>query len=229
MGSQTRIFIVEDDTATAEAMVASLRKDGYDPVVENDGARALEVWRDHPDFELVILDMILPGLDGLAICRAIRETSEVPILVLTGQVDPANVVVALELGADDYVRKPFDLIELKARIRALLRRSRVAEAKELIVIGSLTVDAAAGRVSKNDAEVPLSATEFKLLLELVKSPGKVLSRDRLLRSVWDYDYLGDSRLVDMAIKRLRDKIEDDPAHPLRISTVRGLGYRFEAA
>ncbi len=229
VASQLRILIVEDDAATAEAMAASLRKEGFETLVEGDGARALEVWREHPDIELVILDMILPGLDGLGICRQIRETSDVPILMLTGQVDPANVVVALELGADDYVRKPFDLIELKARIRALLRRSRVAEEEEQIVVGSLVVDPSGGRVTKGGEEVSLSATEFKLLLELVKSRGKVLSRDMLLRTVWNHDYLGDSRLVDMAIKRLREKIEDDPAAPVRISTVRGLGYRFEAA
>lgn len=229
MTSHIRVLIVEDDAATAETIAASLRKDGYDLVVESAGDRALEVWRGKPEFELVILDMILPGLNGLEVCRHIRETSEVPILMLTGQVDPANVVVALELGADDYVRKPFDLIELKARIRALLRRSRLADAQELIVAGPLSVDATAARVLKDGEEVSLSATEFKLLLELVKSPGKVLSRDKLLRSVWEYDYLGDSRLVDMAIKRLRDKIEDDPAAPARITTVRGLGYRFEAA
>lgn len=228
MTSRVRILIVEDDPSTTEPMVASLQREGYDPVVEHDGARALDLWRDDPDFALVILDLILPGVDGLDICRAIRQDSEVPILMLTGKVDPTSVVVGLELGADDYVRKPFDLVELKARIRALLRRSRGPEDTEKLVVGPLTVDVAAGRVTKAGQEVRLSATEFKLLLELVKSAGKVLSRDRLLRSVWDYDYLGDSRLVDMAIKRLRNKIEDDPAKPSCIATVRGLGYRFEA-
>lgn len=229
MASRVRILIVDDDPSTTESMAASLQREGYDPVVEHDGARALELWREDPDFALVVLDLILPGLDGLAICRAIRQESEVPILMLTGKVDPTSVVVGLELGADDYVRKPFDLVELKARIRALLRRTRSADDMEKLVLGPLTVDVAAGRVTKAGNEVRLSATEFKLLLELVKSAGKVLSRDTLLRTVWDYDYLGDSRLVDMAIKRLRNKIEDDPANPVWIATVRGLGYRFDAA
>lgn len=229
MQSRLRILIVEDDASTGETMVASLRKEGYECILESDGAKALELWRSDPHFDLVILDLVLPALDGLSICRAIRDSSEVPILMLTGKVDPTSVVVGLEVGADDYVRKPFDLVELKARIRALLRRARVKKGDDVIELGSLSVDVAGGRVTKDGSEIPLSAMEFKLLLEFVTSPGKVLNRETLLRRVWDYDYLGDSRLVDMAIKRLRDKVEDDPASPRLIATVRGLGYRFEAA
>lgn len=229
MQSRLRILIVEDDASTGETMVASLRKEGYECILESDGAKALELWRSDPHFDLVILDLVLPALDGLSICRAIRDSSEVPILMLTGKVDPTSVVVGLEVGADDYVRKPFDLVELKARIRALLRRARVKKGDDVIELGSLSVDVAGGRVTKDGSEIPLSDMEFKLLLEFVTSPGKVLNRETLLRRVWDYDYLGDSRLVDMAIKRLRDKVEDDPASPRLIATVRGLGYRFEAA
>ncbi len=229
MSSRSRLLIVEDDVLTGDTMVASLRKEGYEAIIESDGGRALELWRNDPHFDLVILDIVLPGLNGLEICRAIREKSVVPILMLTGKIDATSAVVGLEVGADDYVRKPFDLIELKARIRALLRRTHVPEGAEIIEVGSLVVDVGAGRVTKEGNDVALSATELKLLLEFVTSPGKVLDRQVLLRRVWDYDYLGDSRLVDMAIKRLRDKIEDDPANPVLIATVRGLGYRFEAA
>lgn len=226
---RARILIVEDDPSVGEVMVASLAKEGYETILETDGAGALKRWQDDGDFALVVLDVVLPSLDGLSVCRAIRETSDVPIMMLTGKVDAGSVVIGLEVGADDYVRKPFDLIELKARVRALLRRTGGNGQERTIQLGELMIDAAGGRVTKSGRPISLSAMEFKLLLEFAKSPGRVMTRDALLRRVWDYDYLGDSRLVDMAIKRLRDKIEDDPTKPVWISTVRGLGYRFEAA
>lgn len=225
---RTRILVVEDDASTSEVMAASLGKEGYDAVVEANGARALERWRDDGDFDLVILDIVLPGMDGLTICRTIRETSEVPILMLTGKVDTSSVVAGLEMGADDYMRKPFDLIELKARVRSLLRRTHAADEDGSLTVGALVIDVQAGRVSRSGSEISLSATELKLLVELARAAGKVLSRRTLLARVWDYDYLGDSRLVDMAVKRLRAKIEDDPAAPRLITTVRGLGYRLDA-
>lgn len=223
-----RLLVVEDDVATAEIMAASLRREGYDIVHHADGARALELWREDKAFDLALLDLSLPGLSGLDLCAAIRADSGIPIIILTGRIEPHDVVIGLEVGADDYVRKPFDLTELKARIRALLRRVNQLGDEEVIEIAPLVIDISGGRVTKEGRELELSGTEIKLLFELAKAPNKVLSRMTLLSRVWGYDYLGDSRLVDMAIKRLRDKIEDDPTHPVLVVTVRGLGYRLNA-
>jgi two-component system response regulator MtrA len=174
---------------------------------------------------------MLPSIAGFEVCRRIRKSSSTPIIVVTARIDTVDAVVGLEAGADDYVRKPFDMTELKARIRALLRRQIDAadqNGHEPLRAGDLVIDDRAYRVWKGDGEIELSATEFKLLVELVTHKGRVLTRDVLIENVWGYDYLGGSRLVDMAIKRLRAKIEEDPASPRYIHTVRGIGYRLEA-
>ncbi len=178
-------------------------------------------------FDLVVLDVMLPGLDGFEVCRVIRRTSQVPVVMLTARTDLTDVVAGLELGADDYVTKPFRGPELVARARAVLRRATADEGAPVICAADLRIDAAGFRVTRSGTPVDLTATEFRLLLELAQSPGRVLSREHLLQRVWGYDYLGDSRLVDMAVKRVRDKLGDDPRQPTYVTTVRGAGYRFE--
>jgi two-component system response regulator MtrA len=173
-----------------------------------------------------VLDVMLPGIDGLQVCREIRRTSQVPILMLTARTDTIDVVVGLECGADDYLKKPFDLAELTARVRALLRRATTVPDESPLSVGDLVIDPARYTVHKAGREVALTATEFRLLLELARRPGQVFTRDILLDRVWSYPYLGDSRLVDVAVQRLRAKIEDDSANPGLIRTVRGAGYKL---
>lgn len=177
-------------------------------------------------YQLVILDLMLPRLDGFEVCRTIRSVSPCPVIMLTARRDVQDVVRGLEIGADDYITKPFEAPELIARVRVALRRAQEIE-HQTMVAQDLVIDIPAYRVTKRGAELPLSATEFKLLVELAAHTGHVLSRDQLLRRVWGYEYLGDSRLVDMAVKRLRDKLEDSGGEPRFIGTVRGVGYRFE--
>ena len=170
---------------------------------------------------------MLPSLDGFGIVREIRKDSLVPIVMLTARSDLHDVVVGLELGADDYVTKPFELPELVARIKAVLRRSTAAPAEQAISVDDLVIDPAAFAVRRRGEELQLTATEFRLLLELARRPKQVFTRELLLELVWNYDYLGDSRLVDVAVQRLRAKIEEDPKQPKLIKTVRGVGYRFD--
>jgi two-component system response regulator MtrA len=202
-----------------------LEHDGFDVEAVADGRAALDHLAGHP-VDLVVLDLMLPGVDGLDVCREIRRTSRLPIVMLTARSDVTDVVVGLELGADDYVTKPFEGKELAARLRAVLRRAAGEPDTPVVRVGPIEIDAAAFRATCDGRPVELSATEFRLLLELARNAGQVLTRDVLLDRVWGYDYLGDSRLVDMAIKRLRDKL-DAAGAPRRISTVRGVGYRFE--
>jgi two-component system response regulator MtrA len=173
-----------------------------------------------------VLDVMLPSLDGLEVCKRIRSESRTPIVMLSARSDLHDVVVGLELGADDYVTKPFELPELVARIKAVLRRSMPESGDSVISAGPLEIDPAGFTVRKGGENLELTATEFRLLLELARRPKQVFTRDLLLELVWNYDYLGDSRLVDVAVQRLRAKIEDDPAHPTLIQTVRAVGYRF---
>ena len=220
-----RILLVEDDPSIREVTAMGLGAAGFAVTTAADGVEALERFRTEP-YELVLLDIMLPRLDGYEVCRQIRKTSTVPVVMLTARGDTMDVVVGLEAGADDYVRKPFDLPELIARIRAALRRAgAAADGPTELRIGPLVVDVAGRTVARDGADVPLTRTEFDLLHELVRHAGQVLSRDVLLDRVWGYDYLGDSRLVDVAIQRLRAKIEPDPAAPELIQTVRGAGYK----
>lgn len=176
--------------------------------------------------DVVVLDLMLPGMDGFEVCRRIRAKSAVPIIMLTARGDDFDVVGGLEAGADDYVIKPVQPRVLDARIRAVLRRGTFAEQTQSDRYRDLTIDRAALTVTKGDQQLALTPTELRVLLELSRSPGQVLSRMQLLELVWEYDYLGDSRLVDNCVQRLRAKIEDEPARPVFVQTVRGFGYRF---
>jgi two-component system, OmpR family, response regulator MtrA len=220
-----RILLVEDDPSIREVTAIGLSAAGFDVATAADGVEGLERFRADP-VDLVLLDIMLPRMDGYEVCRQIRKTSTVPVVMLTARGDTMDVVVGLEAGADDYVRKPFDLPELIARIRAALRRAGAgSEETPELRLGSLVIDIAGRTVTRDGADVPLTRTEFDLLSELVRHAGQVLSRDVLLDRVWGYDYLGDSRLVDVAIQRLRAKVEADPANPELIQTVRGAGYK----
>ena len=221
-----RVLLVEDDPSIREITELGLENAGFRITSAGDGRDALLHFRREP-FDLVILDLMLPTLDGYEVCREIRKTSRVPIVMLSAKSDTVDVVVGLELGADDYVTKPFEMPELVARARAAVRRAAAAPAEPIIAVDDLEIDPAGFRARKGGQDLHLTATEFRLLHELASRPGQVFTRDLLLELVWNYEYLGDSRLVDVAVQRLRAKIEDDPRHPHLITTVRGVGYRFE--
>jgi two-component system response regulator MtrA len=222
------VLLVEDDSSIREITTLGLEQAGYRVTASGDGRDALLRFRQGA-FDLVVLDVMLPSLDGLEVCREIRRESGVPIIMLSARSELHDVVVGLELGADDYVTKPFELPELVARIKAVLRRSAAAPSESVIAVNDLEIDPAAFIVRRRGDTVELTATEFRLLLELARRPKQVFTRGLLLELVWNYDYLGDSRLVDVAVQRLRAKIEDDPKQPKLIKTVRGVGYRFDPA
>jgi DNA-binding response OmpR family regulator len=221
-----RLLLVEDDPSIRETTELGLRQAGFRVTAVGDGREALLHFRREP-FDLVVLDLMLPVLDGYEVCREIRKQSLAPVVMLSAKSDTVDIVVGLELGADDYVTKPFEMAELVARVRAALRRSTAEPAEPAIAVADLEIDPAGFRARRGGEDLALTATEFKLLHELARRPGQVFTRELLLERVWNYEYLGDSRLVDVAVQRLRAKIEDDPKMPRLITTVRGVGYRFE--
>lgn len=221
-----RVLVVEDDRSVRETVTLLLERAGLRVTAVEDGRQALEKMSEH-DFDLVLLDVMLPVVDGFQVCRAIREDSQIPIVMLTARTDTADVVAGLETGADDYVTKPFQGPELVARVRAALRRRDADPSAPRMQVRDLDIDASGFRLTQSGRPVELTATEFRLLLELARNAEQVISREVLLQRVWGYDYLGDSRLVDMAVKRLRDKLGDDPREPRYITTVRGAGYRLD--
>jgi DNA-binding response OmpR family regulator len=221
------VLLVDDDSRLREIVSMALEGEGYRVKGAGSAEDAMKLLdRDDPD--LLILDVMLPGKDGFELCREIRTKSPLPILMLTAKTDTVDVVVGLESGADDYVTKPFVTKELVARIRALLRRSRDAgpQQQRKITVGDLEILPDAAMVTKDGEPVHLTKTEFKLLLTMALRPNQVFTREVLLNQVWEYDYFGDSRLVDVHIRRLRGKIEVEPKEPRIVQTVRGLGYRI---
>ncbi|MBP2330729.1 DNA-binding response OmpR family regulator [Kibdelosporangium banguiense] len=219
----SRVLLIEDDQAVRDGLQLALTRQGH--VVQAFGTGEQGLGR-LADADVVVLDLMLPGIDGFEVCRRIRSGSDLPIIMLTARSDDMDVVAGLEAGADDYVVKPVQPRVLEARIRAVLRRAAEPSKQTAQRHGGLTIDRAGLVISKGGQVVGLAPTELRLLLELSSSPGQVLSRQQLLESVWEHGYLGDSRLVDACVQRLRSKIEDDPATPVYIQTVRGFGYRF---
>lgn len=224
-----KVLVVEDDPTLRETLEYNLRYQGYDVIVAADGRRALELARsERPD--LIILDVMLPGLDGFEVCRILRHEMNAPILMLTARDEEIDRVVGLELGADDYVTKPFSMRELMARVKAHLRRERRGESVTRpaeLRFGDLVIDEARHEVRLRDQPLSLKPKEYELLAFLARNRGIVFSRDTILERVWGWDFVGGSRTVDVHVRWLREKIEPDPAHPTRIVTVRGVGYRFE--
>jgi len=226
-GVGTRILTVEDDERIRTAVKMALEDEGWQVDEADNGEHALELFTATPA-DVVLIDIMLPGIDGFEVCRAIRRASDVPIVMVTARADTHDVVAGLEAGADDYLTKPFAPKELSARIRALLRRARTHDpAGTHLAFGELEIVPDEGSVLRNGEEVHLTKTEFRLLVELASSPGRVFSREVLLERVWGYGYFGDGRLVDVHIRRLRTKIEPDPANPRHVVTVRGLGYKLQ--
>ncbi len=224
----TRILAVEDDERIRTAVRLALEDEGWQVEEAASGEDALNAFtREAAD--VVLIDIMLPGIDGFDVCRSIRRASDVPIVMVTARADTHDVVAGLEAGADDYLTKPFAPKELSARIRALLRRVRTTDpgARQMI-FGDLEIIPDEGVVRLADEEVHLTKTEFRLLVELGSNPGRVFSREVLLERVWGYGYFGDGRLVDVHIRRLRTKIEPDPANPRYVVTVRGLGYKLQS-
>ena len=222
-----RILTVEDDERIRTAVSLALEEEGWEVKETANGEDALVAFAQNPS-DVVLIDIMLPGIDGFEVCRRIRRLGDVPIVMVTARSDSHDVVAGLEAGADDYLRKPFDPKELSARVRALLRRSRPSESPAQMIIDQLEIIPDEGVVRLAGEEVHLTRTEFRLLVELASSPGKVMSRPDLLERVWARDYFDDERLVDVHVRRLRTKIEPDPANPRYVVTVRGMGYKLQA-
>jgi DNA-binding response OmpR family regulator len=223
----TRILTVEDDERIRTAVKLALEDEGWAVEEADTGEEALEAFQRQPA-DVVLIDIMLPGIDGFDVCRQIRRHSDAPIIMVTARADTHDVVAGLEAGADDYLTKPFAPKELSARIRAMLRRVRSADPTSAhLRFGDLEIVPDEGVVRRDGQEIHLTKTEFRLLVELAGSPGRVFSREVLLERVWGYGYFGDGRLVDVHVRRLRTKVEADPANPRHVVTVRGLGYKLQ--
>ncbi len=226
----TRVLVVEDEESVSDALSYMLRKEGFEVAVAATGPEALEVF-DRNGADLVLLDLMLPGLPGTEVCRTLRQRSKVPVIMLTAKDSEIDKVVGLELGADDYVTKPFSSRELVARMRAVLRRQGDTEEAEsaVLTVGPVRMDVDRHIVAVRGQNVQLPLKEFELLEVLLRNAGRVLTRGQLIDRVWGADYVGDTKTLDVHVKRLRAKVESDPANPRCILTVRGLGYKFDPA
>lgn len=226
----TRVLVVEDEQSLREPLVYLLEKEGYEVIEAADGNAAVEVFAGK-GADLILLDLMLPGINGNEVCRIIRQTSNVPIIMLTAKDSEIDKVVGLEIGADDYVTKPYSTRELLARMKAVLRRkaepSSVVVAEGILEAGSVRMDVERHIVSVNGAKVSMPLKEFELLELLLENVNRVLTRGQIIDRVWGSNYFGDTKTLDVHIKRIRSKIEEDPARPVHILTVRGLGYKFE--
>jgi two-component system response regulator RegX3 len=224
----TRVLIVEDERSLSEPLAYMLEREGYETVVVDDGLKAVAEFEAH-GADLILLDLMLPGIAGTEVCRRVRLISQVPIIMLTAKDSEVDIVVGLELGADDYVTKPYSTRELLARIRAVMRRRVDDEEEESVIeIGSVRMDLERHTVSVAGEEIPVPLKEYDLLEVLMRNAGRVLTRGQLIDRVWGEDYFGDTKTLDVHIKRIRTRIEETPSEPRVLVTVRGLGYRFEA-
>jgi two-component system response regulator RegX3 len=234
--SEATVLVVEDEASFVEALTIGLRREGFDVIVATDGAEALDLF-DEVQPDIVLLDVMLPKISGIDVCRQLRKKTQVPIIMVTAKGAEIDTVVGLEVGADDYVTKPYRLRELVARMRAVLRRTDpgssgtnvAALVPGVVQVGDVSLDPEEHRVSLNGEELTLPLKEFELLHLLLANAGRVLPRETLIDRVWGTDYVGDTKTLDVHVKRLRGKIEDDPAAPTRIVTIRGLGYKYERA
>ena len=232
--SEGTVLVVEDEPSFVEALTVGLRREGFDVVIAVDGAEALQIF-DEAKPDLVLLDVMLPKISGIDVCRQLRKKTQIPIIMVTAKGAEIDTVVGLEVGADDYVTKPYRLRELVARMRAVLRRAELGSsdagaeslAPGVVQVGDVSLDPDEHRVSVGGQAVTLPLKEFELLHLLLANAGRVLPRDTLIDRVWGNDYVGDTKTLDVHVKRLRSKIEPDPAAPTRIVTIRGLGYKYE--
>ena len=226
-----KVLVVDDEKLIVKGIRFSLEQEGMEVDCAYDGEEALEAIKEN-DYDVVLLDIMIPKLSGFEVCQSVREFSDVPIIMLTAKGDDMDKILGLEYGADDYITKPFNILEVKARIKAIMRRNKrqdvVKNVSKIAVFGDLKVDCEGRRVFVRDVEENLTAKEFDLLELLMNNPGKVYSRDNLLNTVWGYDYLGDVRTVDVHVRRLREKIEREPSNPEYIHTKWGVGYFFKA-
>ena len=227
-----KILVVDDEKLLVKGIKFNFENEGYTVDTAYDGEEAVKMAKEN-SYDLIMLDLMMPKKDGLTACQEIRMFSTVPVIMLTARSENADLLMGFESGADDYVTKPFNILELKARVRALIRRSSItaspdpaAGTENVISRAGITIDADQRSVKKNGTETELTMKEFDLLLFLMKNPGKVYSRDKLLELVWGYNYLGDTRTVDVHIRRLREKLEEDPANPAVFATKWGVGYYF---
>lgn len=225
-----KILVVDDERVLVKGMKFNLENEGYEVTTGSNGEEAVELARSG-NFDLILLDLMMPVIDGLQACMKIREFSNVPIIMLTARSEDSDKVIGFECGADDYITKPFNILELKARIRALLRRAGVSEQKEKtsdrLEAGEIAIDSGSRSAWKNGVPVDLTVKEFDLVELMMKNPGRVYSRENLLNLVWGYEFMGDFRTVDVHVRRLREKLEPDPANPRHILTKWGVGYYFK--
>lgn len=225
----SRVLVVDDEKAIVKGIKFSLEQDDAEVICAYDGEEALELAKSQ-EFDIILLDLMLPKIDGLSVCRQIREFSNVPIIMITAKGEDMDKIMGLEYGADDYITKPFNILEVKARMKAIMRRNSFNLKKEqsdrVIIVGDLRLDRDGRRLFIGDREVNLTAKEFDVLELLVMNPNKVYGRDNLLNIVWGYEYPGDARTVDVHIRRLREKIEDDPSNPKYVHTKWGVGYYY---